>query len=240
MTASRSGTRTDEPVLPVTRHWRPMAFGFKSTRRIHEPICEPLWGGERVFVEVAADGVRMRDVEGEVVAGFDPLHDAIADSSEAEELLLDGYVLPAPLGDLIDQSAMIDNVPAPSVGQMTRQFVVGNLGQARHRDQLDAAQSRVFNLDLDEPAAFVAVDLLWLDGVPLLDIPLGERKRLLDTVIRDQELVRRSAFVHPPVEAWYRQWRAFGFREIAVKDANSRYVPGGESDLWTTATIPRR
>ena len=27
---------------------------------------------------------------------------------------------------------------------------------------------------------------------------------------------------------------------FAVKDANSRYVPGGESDLWTTAAIPRR
>jgi hypothetical protein len=29
-----------------------MAFGFKDARRIKDPVCEPLWSGERILVEV--------------------------------------------------------------------------------------------------------------------------------------------------------------------------------------------
>jgi ATP-dependent DNA ligase len=216
-----------------------MAFGFKEPRRIRDPLCEPLWGGERVLIEVAGSAVRMRGTEGQVVGGFDDLHDAVADSAEASELVLDGYVLPAPLGDLIDTAELTGVASVPSAGQMARQFMLGGIGRNRHREQIENAEARVFDIPLDEPAAFVAIDLLWLDREPLLDVPLLERKRLLDSALRDQELVRRTVIVQPPVEAWYRQWRSFGFREFAIKDINSRYVPGGSSDLWTTATIPR-
>jgi ATP-dependent DNA ligase len=232
-------TRTDSPVIVETERWRPMAFGFKAPRRIRDPILEPLWGGERVLIEVAGPAVRMRSTEGDVVRGFDDLHDAVADSAEAAELVLDGYVLPAPLQALVDSAALAGVASMPSAGQMHRQFLLGNFGMNRHKEQLEAAEARVFDLPPDEPAAFVAIDLLWLDGEPLLDIPLMERKRLLDSALRDQELVRQTVAVHPPVETWYRQWRSFGFREFAIKDANSRYKPGGASDLWTTAAIPR-
>jgi ATP-dependent DNA ligase len=226
-------------VILETQQWRPMAFGFKEPRRIRDPLCEPLWGGERVLIEVAGTAVRMRSVEGDVVEGFDDLHDAVADSAEATELLVDGYVLPSPLHKLVDSAALAGVTNMPSAGQMARQFMLGGIGRNRHKDQLEAAAARVFELPPDEPAAFVAVDLLWLDGQSLLDVPLLERKRLLDSALRDQELVRRTVLVRPPVETWYRQWRGFGFREFAIKDANSRYMPGGESDLWTTAEIPR-
>jgi ATP-dependent DNA ligase len=235
-----SPTRTESPVVLETQHWRPMAFDFKQPARIRDPLCEPLWGGERVLVEVAGDAVRMRDVERNVLEGYEGLHDAIAESAEASELVLDGYLLPAPLGALVDEAALAGTPDAPSSGSMARQFFLGGIGQPRHGEQLDSAAARLFDLPPDEPTAFVAIDLLWLDGESLLDIPLQERKRLLDAVLRDQELVRRTVLVHPPVETWYRQWRAFGFHEFAIKDANSRYIPGGETNLWTTAAIPRR
>jgi hypothetical protein len=56
----------------------------------------------------------------------------------------------------------------------------------------------------------------------------------------DHELVRRSVAIRPPVEAWYAQWKALGFHEIAVKEANSRYEPGGVSSEWAITEIPRR
>jgi ATP-dependent DNA ligase len=90
------------------------------------------------------------------------------------------------------------------------------------------------------PTAIVAVDLLWLDGESLIDVPLLERKRLLESALLDHELVRRTMVVRPPVEAWYGQWRALGFREFAVKGANSRYRPGTVSPHWATQIIPRR
>ena len=218
-----------------------MAFGFKEPARIKDPVCEPLWGGERVLVEVSGDEIRIRDVEGATVSGFTELEAAILESVTASELVVDGYLLPAPLGNLIDEAALADVPNAPTSGQMARQFMLGNIGSARHTDQLAAAEARrLLEVSASEAAAFVAIDLLWLDGESLIEIPLQERKRLLDSALTDVELVRRTVLVRPPVETWYRQWRSFGFREFAVKDANSRYTPGGASDLWTTAPIPRR
>jgi hypothetical protein len=218
-----------------------MAFGFKDAKRIREPICEPLWWGVRALIYVDQFGVRMRDVEGRVIDGWDDLRDAIVASVGASDLVLDAYLIPAPEDTTGVES--FGDVEMPSSGRFARQFFMGNVGQQRNQESVDRvenAEARIVDLDPEEPAAIVAIDLLWLDGEPLLDVPLGERKRLLDSVLAERQLVRRTVHVRPPVEAWYRQWRAFGFREFAIKDANSRYVPGGESDLWTTAAIPRR
>ena len=238
--AAVSPARTEWPVVAGTEAWRPMAFGAKNASRIKNPICEPLWGGARVLVEVSDGAVRIRDVDGERVPGFNELEAAIAGAATASELVLDGYMLPAPLRDLIDDAILAGVGDTPTSGQMARQMMLGGLGRNRRQEQLEDANARRVELAPSEPAAFVATDLLWLDGQALIDIPLGERKRLLDSVLTDVELVRRTVTVRLPIEPWYRQWRAFGFREFAVKDANSRYIPGGASDQWTTAPIPKR
>jgi len=219
-----------------------MAFGFKDVKRIREPICEPLWWGVRVLVHVDQFGVRIRDVEGREIDGWDDLRTAIAVSAGASELVVDAYLIPAP--DDTTGVESFGNEDIPSSGQLARQmFLFGSSIDGKSRDRRENEKNaavRLVEMDPDEPAAIVAIDLLWLDGESLLDVPLGERKRLLDSALTERDLVRRTVHVRPPVETWYRQWRAFGFREFAVKDANSRYVPGGESDLWTTASIPRR
>jgi hypothetical protein len=215
-----------------------MAFGFKDVKRIREPICEPLWWGVRVLITVDQFGVRIRDAEGAEIDGWDELRKAIEASARGSELVIDAYLIPAP-DDTVGVEGFGD-VQMPSSGQMLRQTFGGRIGENNRTEKLSAHDARVAELSMDDPAAIVAIDLLWLDGESLLDVPLGERKRLLDSALTERQLVRRTVHVRPPVETWYRQWRAFGFREFAVKDANSRYVPGGESDLWTTAAIPRR
>jgi hypothetical protein len=221
----------------ATESWRPMAFGLKDVRRIREPICEPLWWGIRVLVHVDRDGVRIRDVEGSEIPGWDELRGAIEASAGGSEMVVDAYLLPALDDTTGAESFGNEDIPTPR--QFARQFFVGNV-RSQAREDAENSAARLVEIAPDEPAAIVAIDLLWLDGESLLDVPLGERKRLLDAVLTEHPLVRRTVHVRPPVETWYRQWRAFGFREFAVKDANSRYVPGGESDLWATAAIPRR
>jgi ATP-dependent DNA ligase len=92
----------------------------------------------------------------------------------------------------------------------------------------------------EEPVSLVATDLLWLDDQSLLDVPLLERKRLLDAVLAQSELVRVGAFVRPPIATWVSSWRRLGFYGITYRGANSRYHPGEERDEWTTAPMPRR
>ena len=50
----------------------------------------------------------------------------------------------------------------------------------------------------EEAVSFVATDLLWLDDTSLLDVPLLERRRLLESVIAESDVVRVGAFVRPP------------------------------------------
>jgi hypothetical protein len=84
--------------------------------------------------------------------------------------------------------------------------------------------------------AIVALDLLRLDGESLLDVPLLERKRLLESILVQSETVRVSVHARPPVDAWVATWKSAGLRGAILKAANSRYVPGSFNDQWREVT----
>lgn len=219
---------------------KPMPYGRRTNfRSIRDGIWEPLWGGRRVLIDSLGTDIAIRDEEGEPIEGHDLLRDAMRDAALADELVLDGYLLPAPLRDTTGAESGMGLDPIQSAGQMGRQLLMGVRNSDR-ADAKEAARIRRIALSSSSPSAFVAVDLLWLDGEPLIDVPLAERKRLLDGVLLDGEVVRKTVAVRPPVEAWYSQWRALGFREVAVKGANSRYTPGHPNGEWATVLIPQR
>ncbi len=74
----------------------------------------------------------------------------------------------------------------------------------------------------------------------MLDIPLLERRRLLESVLVESDLVRIGAFVRPPIETWVGSWRTQGFEGLTYKAANSRYLPGRPNDDWIVSGMPRR
>src|SRR5258706_15784119 len=114
----------------------------------------------------------------------------------------------------------------PTASQISRQMLLGGGGTNKRREQRELAAAREVDLPPDAPTAMVAVDLLWLDGQPLVDVPLLERKRLLDAVLVDHELVRRTVLVRPPVQAWYAQWRGPRLPRNRGKAATHPYHPG--------------
>jgi bifunctional non-homologous end joining protein LigD len=79
---------------------------------------------------------------------------------------------------------------------------------------------------------FVAVDLLRIDGSSLLDVPLLERKRLLESVIAPSPLLRLSPHVRPPIDPWIATWKSMGLRGGILKAANSRYHPLDDTVEW--------
>ena len=93
-------------------------------------------------------------------------------------------------------------------------------------------------LERGERHAFVATDLLWVDGEGLLDVPLLERRRLLEGVLDESYLVRLSAFVRPSAVLTLVTWGALGFRDLSYRAANSRYLPGQENPDWAVTRAP--
>lgn len=231
---------TEIDVRSATAAWRPMAFGHLAPYKIKDPLCEPLWGGRRVLVDVQDGRVTMRGTDGGEVEGYDELRAAIAGAAFADELLIDGSLLPAPLRDTEGARVRVgmDSVQTPS--ERAKHMFLGESPMTSKREALARADEARVPGPGDEPAAFVASDLLWIDGQSLLDVPLLERKRVLDSALDERELVRRSMVVRPPVEMWFAQWRALGFEEVTFKGANGRYRPGEMSTDWTVVVMPRR
>ena len=91
----------------------------------------------------------------------------------------------------------------------------------------------------EDRRAFVAVDCLELDGDSLLDVPLLERRRLLESVIAESDLVRLSPVVKHPIGGWLDSWRGIGFTHIVAKHQNSRYASGEQNEEWLKIPIVR-
>ena len=126
----------------------------------------------------------------------------------------------------------LDGVGAAAIPEVrsrpTEMFVRSNLDfdvQARGVIEQQAADG--------EPVdGFVAVDLLRVDGTVLLDVPLLERKRLLESVIAPGPLLRVSEHVRPPADPWVATWKSMGLAGGILKAAYSRYHPSDDTVEW--------
>lgn len=220
--------------------WQPQQFGNRRAAEIDDPIVEPLWTGPRALVFVTGGEASLTDVDGEPITGHEDLARELVEASAEATVLLEGTLTREPLQGPADL-AVRETVPIPKASRVATQLIVGDRGDRKDRiaEHVDEARRRSSN-DALRDVAFVAVDLLWLDDESLCDVPLLERKRILESVVTESRLVRVGTFVRPPIDAWLGAWRIFGFSRLSFKAANSRYVPGSTSRDWALAEIPRR
>lgn len=221
---------------PGVLAWRPQRFGTVNAKKIVDPLIEPLWDGLRVLVRVGLGEapVEVVDEDGAVLDDIPEIVEAIEAAARASSLVLDGYLTRQATRSV--EGTILRTPDAPSAGDMTAQLFLGSAGQ-RRRQELARTKAAA---QLGGAIAFVAVDLLLLDDEPILSVPLLERKRLLEGVLDEAELVRRTLFVRPPIDAWVGTWRSLGFAAMAYKAANSRYHPDETEPGWATAQIPQR
>lgn len=250
--ATRQGAGRGSPEeLDEPARWRPAQFGSGRARDIVDPIVEPVWEGRRVLVHLEAGELRIVDAEGELLAGsrapaagqglgpttalaedLDAIVAALGDAIRATAAIIDGVLTVQ--ASRSGEGILPGEVDVPTAGELAAQLI---LGQRRPRgDRPAPSLQRLPGGRL----TFVALDLLAVDGESLLGIPLLERKRLLESVLDEGPLVRRTAYVRLPIEPWLGAWRALGFRSVAYKAANSRYEPGRPNEGWAKAPIPRR
>ncbi len=226
------------------RTWRPMGFGRRGHRAVRDPIVEPAWDGVRVLAYVRTRGAtRFVDVDGFELTDEHPDVAQALTEATSEPAVLDGYLTDqatrSPLGLSLLSGKALD------AREHTAEFFLGSAGAKMFGGAPRAGEIRRREREIDAqveggPIAFVAVDLVVLDGQPLTTIPLLERKRLLESVVGEADLVRRTPFVRAPLGSFYQSWRSLGFASVAFKAANSRYFPGEANDEWALVPIPRR
>ncbi|MGH2446257.1 MAG: hypothetical protein ACRDGD_09500 [Candidatus Limnocylindria bacterium] len=200
----------DEPILPQL----PTATNAEVLSV--EWLFEPLWPGERILARVADGRITMTGEAGEPPS---------AELVDAEEVLR---------ASILADEAIVDGV-------WTAQPFVGDGSPARAWADTIADEGLADELpdplESERRRAFVAVDLVELDGQELGDIPFQERRRLLESVIDEGIRVRLSPIVKQPLAGWLVGWRANGFTHYLAKHQNSRYRPGERTEDWLKLSL---
>lgn len=80
--------------------------------------------------------------------------------------------------------------------------------------------------------AYQVFDLLYLDGRSLLAVPLEERKRLLQLVLREDPIVTYAGHVVGDGVAFFEAAGERGLEGMVAKLRASRYEPGRRSEAW--------
>jgi bifunctional non-homologous end joining protein LigD len=103
--------------------------------------------------------------------------------------------------------------------------------EEEHELELDP-QGNAFVRQAAPRTIFAAFDLLEVDGQSLLNVPLLERKRHLEGVLRPSPNVRLTAYRSRDLRSWRDTLLEQGFRRAVLKDWNSTYSPGATNDSW--------
>ncbi len=220
-------------IPPDPLDWRPqLPRPTRVPTAIKDAILEPHWSGVHVLAHFDSERPGQKSSE-----PWLRLIDELGEDATADE--------PAVVDELTRSVLAVDAVLD---GYLTEQATRGGEGASV---SLQANVSRIQPIlpsraEIDirrggsepqgNPVAFVAVDLLRLDGQLLLDVPLLERKRLLESVIAPTALVRISPYTRPPIRQWLVSWKSAGFAGIVAKGANSRYRPAGLTEEWAVYT----
>lgn len=182
-----------------------------------EWMFEPAWKGDRLMARLRNGRVTLTDAAGEPAE--------LAEAAEVLEPVIDA------------DEALLDGI-------WTNMPFIGEGSAARHLAEAIAEEGLTEELPdpiENEPRrAFVAVDLVELDGQPLHDVPYMERRRLLTSVVEENVRVRISPAVRIPLENWLLGWRAAGFEHYVAKHVNSRYRPGELSEEWLQISTAER
>jgi bifunctional non-homologous end joining protein LigD len=182
-------------------------------------LFEIKWDGYRVEAVVRDGRVSIHTRNGKDAAAYFPGLLSPPDWITAREAVVDGEVV------ALDPEGM------PDFGLLQERLGV-KFGQAGiHRTKPSAAEPGAAQRT-PAPLVFQAFDLLYLDGLSLLAVPLEERKRLLRAVLHDGPKVRYATHVEAAGVAFMAAASARGLEGVMAKERRSTYEPGRRVGTW--------
>jgi bifunctional non-homologous end joining protein LigD len=175
-----------------------------------EWLFEPYWSGDRLIARLDNGRVSLTDSGGEQAGPeFAEAADELAAAIDADSAVVDGIWTAQPF--------MSNGGARQWAETMTEERLV------------DEAPDPI---SMETRRAFVAIDLVELEGQSLAEVPYQERRRLLTSLIQENVRVRISPAVKQPIRAWLHAWRSNGFTFFVAKHVNSRYRAGEYADDW--------
>jgi ATP-dependent DNA ligase len=226
----------------VAAEWQLQWPGRRHARDIADAIVEPYWGGARVVAALTAEDAAIYREGAELTVPAE-LIEGLLHGFTAIEAVIEGHLTTAAFRTGEGAVPKMPTIERPSLllpRSMRRRLSDDPAARIRaHDERMAQEESTVKALAEGTRHAFVATDLLMLDGQSLAGVPLLERKRLLETVLDESNLIRVSAFVRPTAVVMLVSWAALGFADLSYRGTNSRYLAGQENPDWAIAKAPQ-
>jgi DNA ligase-1 len=166
-------------------------------------VFEPAWGGERVLAFLDSRAVGTAAVR-------------LVDSS--------GRDLTAMLPELGTLGQRVSATSAVLDGEIVVVDRSGRGDPAALRRRLDGAPGA--------PVAYLAFDLLYFDGRPLLAEPLSRRRERLGRILTPGDEIVAVPSIRGEGRALYQAVVDQGIAGVMARDVRSPYLPGVRSGLW--------
>ena len=195
-----------------------------ATKAFDDPawLFEIKWDGYRVEAVVRDGRVSIHTRNGKDAAAYFPGLLSPSDWIAAREAVVDGEVV------ALDPQGM------PDFGLLQERLGVRFGGGTSSRREKAAVRQDAWDggSGAVAPLVYQAFDLLYLDGLSLLEVPLEERKRLLRSVLREGPHVRYATHVHESGIAFLAAASERGLEGVMAKQRQSRYEPGRRVATW--------
>lgn len=226
----------------VAAEWRPQYPGRRNASSVVDPIIEPDWAGLRVVAAIDRGQAEVYRY-GDRIDVPALLEEALGDAFKAVDGVIEGHLTKQAFETGVGAYPAREAAPR-SMFSVPRFFGRNNrdpylIGRQHQADEERRALPFIEALAEGEDHAFVATDLIWLDGQSLLEVPLQERKRHLDAVLAPSRLVRVTPFTRPGGSRLATTWGTLGFEHLFWRAANSRYTPGRENPDWVVLPVPK-
>ena len=203
-----------------------------ATKAFDDPgwLYEIKWDGYRVEAVVRDRRVSLHTRNGKDAATYFPGLLSPPDWIAARDAVVDGEVV------------ALDPAGRPDFGLLQERLGVRfGSGTPGHRKAPPGSEAEADEPDRGPgspaPLVYQAFDLLYLDGLSLLGMPLEERKRLLRSVIHDGPHVRYAPHVEGAGIAFLEAAAAQDLEGVMAKDRRSRYEPGRRVGTWLKLKI---
>jgi bifunctional non-homologous end joining protein LigD/DNA ligase-1 len=91
---------------------------------------------------------------------------------------------------------------------------------------------RIGRAALERPAVFIVFDVLYAGGVPVMEQPLTERKKLLSELVTPGEELFLSEYILTDGLDFYNACVGQGLEGVVAKKLTGTYLPGRRSTYW--------
>jgi bifunctional non-homologous end joining protein LigD len=209
---------SDPTRQPMPDHLKPMlarAGALPPAREDAMWAYEIKWDGVRALAYSEPGRIRFESRNGNDVTSSYPELKAMNRALSSHRAIVDGEIV------------AFDEHGRPSFGRLQSRMHVGSESAARRRAK-------------EVPVVYVAFDLLWLDGHPLLDLPYEERRARLRELGLDGPSWRTPDHVVGDGAAVLAASLENGLEGVVAKKLDSPYEPGRRSPCWLKVKNVRR